>query len=110
MLLLFYLPDTATTVLYTLFPTRRSSDLHRLVAAVQVRFGPRSSRAGVPRSGNDTPVRAEPAGAIEVVREDDGRRRPVEDAGEIKSRYRLICLRRLGVRRTRIGRPGAGRA
>src|SRR5436190_17991861 len=68
------------------------------------------SRAGVPRSGNDTPVRAEPAGAIEVVREDDGRRTSILESSLTRTCDGGTSIKKSSVRRTRIGRPGVRRA
>src|SRR2546430_4908462 len=74
--ILFFFNDTATTEIYTLFPTRRSSDLH----GREPHCGNR--RAALARSGGDPAVPREPwpAGS-----------RSEEHTSELQSQSNLVC-------------------
>src|SRR2546427_10635335 len=86
-LFFFFFNDTATTEIYTSFPTRRSSDLVRPMAGAAL-----ESHDRIPRPIDDAPAR-HPA----AVRADD---RPAPELGEggreIADVRRLVLLDEIG--------------
>src|SRR3712207_8004520 len=86
----FFFNDTATTEIYTLFPTRRSSDLRSPMLAPTW-----PSAAGRLEQGTASTTRSTPANSMSAVVQTrtpaSSGRRSEEHTSELQSRQYLVC-------------------